>query len=62
MANNCMYCIPPELTGVGKVCGLLGLACNDLGKRCAAYSAHTKESRRALAEAIEIKRKERENG
>lgn len=62
MANNCMYCIPHELTGIGKVCGILKLACNDLGKRCAAYRAHTKESRKALAEAIEIKRKERKNG
>ena len=61
MANNCMYCIPHELTGAGNVCGLLKLACNDLGKQCAAYHAHTKESRKALAEAIEIKRKERAN-
>ena len=63
MANDCMYCIPHELTGFGEVCGLFGgLPCNQYGKRCAGFKAHTKESSKALAEAIEIKRKERENG
>lgn len=60
MRNNCMFRIPHELSGFGEVCGLTKCPCNGYGKDCLAYRPHTKESRAALAEAIEIKRKERE--
>lgn len=53
--NNCMYAMPNELTGMGTVCAVARLACNQLGKRCACYRPHTAESRKALAEAIETK-------
>lgn len=60
MRNNCMFKIPHELSGCGSFCVLLKNNCNDYGKNCIAYKAHNKESRAALAEAIEIKKKKRE--
>ena len=59
MKTNCMYEIPPELTGLSaSVCGLLNLGCNGYGKKCAAYRRHTKESREALKKVIAEKKQE----
>lgn len=60
--NDCMFCIPPELSGRGlKLCGLFnsGLPCNQLGDKCNGYKPHTRESRavmdRVLKEKKEVK-------
>lgn len=58
--NNCMFALPHELTGIGTICGLFGNACNGYGKRCLGYRAHNTESRKALAEAIAEKKKQKE--
>ena len=58
--NNCMFALPHELTGIGTVCGLLGNACNGYGRRCLGYRAHNEESRKALAEAIAERKKQKE--
>ena len=59
--NNCMFALPHELTGIGECCGLFGgqLACNGYGKRCLGYRAHDAESRKALADAIAEKQKQK---
>lgn len=57
--NNCMFALPNELTGIGTVCGLFGSACNGSGKRCLGYRAHNAESRKALAEAIAERQKQK---
>ena len=60
--NNCMFALPHELTGMGTTCGLFQgqLPCNKLGKLCAGYHAHNAESRKALADAIAKRKKEKE--
>ena len=58
--NNCMFAIPHELTGIGTVCGLFGNVCNGFGRRCLGYRAHNAESRKALAEAIAERKKQKE--
>ncbi len=52
--NNCMFMLPPKLTGLGECCGLFKgqLGCNGYGKKCCGYQPHNAESRKALAEAI----------
>ena len=57
--NNCMFALPHELTGIGECCVLLGNACNGYGRRCLGYRAHNAESRKALAEAIAEKQKQK---
>lgn len=58
---NCMNLLPPELTG--KTCDLC-LVFRDFvcihSDTCAGRRKHTRESRKGLAEAIEIVRRERE--
>jgi hypothetical protein len=54
-----MFALPHELTGIGECCGLLGDVCNGYGKRCLCYRAHNAESRKALAEAIAEKKKQK---
>lgn len=58
--NNCMFLAPRELTGDFAKCILFKDVCNGYGKDCLGYKKHTKESRAALAKAIEIRRNERE--
>lgn len=61
--NNCMFAIPHELTGLGECCcGLFRgkLACNGYGEKCCGYQPHNAESRKALAEAIAEKQKQKE--
>lgn len=60
--NNCMFAIPHELTGIGEVCGLFRDVCNGYGKSCVAYSPHTAETRKKLADAIAAKRKAKKEG
>ena len=57
--NNCMFALPNELTGIGTVCGLVSGACNGYGKRCLGYRAHNAESRKALADAIAERKKQK---
>lgn len=57
--NNCMFAIPHELTGIGECCWLFGNACNGYGRRCLSYRAHNSESRKALADAIAEKKKQK---
>lgn len=58
---NCMHLLPPELTGQScDMCLIFrDFACIH-SESCAGRCKHTKESRQALAEAIEIRRAERE--
>lgn len=60
---NCMFLLPPELTGYGHdVCGIFG-ECVEMKmvvNRCVGRTKHTPASRRALTEAIEIRGAERE--
>jgi hypothetical protein len=60
--NNCMYALPHELTGLGECCGLFQgqLSCNGYGAKCAGYMPHNAESRKALAEAIAERRKQKQ--
>lgn len=58
--NNCMFMIPHELSGIGRVCILFENVCNGLGKRCLGYRPHNAESRKQLADAIAEKRKAKE--
>lgn len=58
--NNCMFALPHELTGMGTICGLLHAGCNGYGKRCLGYMPHDAESRKALADAIAKRKKEKE--
>lgn len=60
MKSNCMFLAPRELAGDCDACILFKDVCNGLGKDCLGYKKHTKESRAALAKAIEIRRKENE--
>lgn len=53
--KNCIYFLPRELGHVGS-CMMFGV-CNQLGNKCAGFERHTAETRKALAEAIEIKKK-----
>lgn len=56
--NNCMYLLPKKLTGKCTICGLFfGAACMH-GTNCVGYTPHTKESKKALAEAIADKIRE----
>ena len=57
--NNCMFALPHELTGIGECCKLFGNVCNGDGRWCVAYKPHNAESRKALAEAIAEKRKQK---
>ena len=60
---NCMFLLPTELTGYGHdVCQIFGecVEMNRIVDRCVACTKHTPVSRKALAEAIEIRRAERE--
>ena len=60
---NCMFLLPPELTGYGHdVCQIFGecVEMRMIVDRCVGRTRHTPVSRRALAEAIEIRRAERE--
>ena len=59
--NNCMFALPHELTGMGATCGLFRgqLQCNGYGRKCTGYRAHNAESRKALAEAIAERRKQK---
>lgn len=58
--NNCMFLLPHELTGHGKLCWLFqGSACNGYGRKCTGYQPHNAESRKALAEAIAEKKKQK---
>lgn len=50
---KCMYCIPPELSGAGCVCGLFKNFCNRLDEDCIAFRRSTKASREALIKVIE---------
>ena len=60
--NNCMFLLPHELTGLGECCGLFKgqLGCNGYGRRCVAYVPHDAESRKALAEAIAERQKQKQ--
>lgn len=60
-ADNCMYAIPHELSGMGTVCALFRNNCNNLGKRCLGYKAHTAETRKALEAALDARRSKRGN-
>lgn len=60
MRNNCMFLAPRELTGTVEMCIRFQNNCNGYGKDCLGYKKHTKESLAALAKAIEIRRKNRE--
>lgn len=57
---NCMHLLPPELTGVSCDTCLMfrDFVCTH-SESCAGRRKHTRESRQALAEAIEIRRAER---
>lgn len=57
--NNCMFLLPHELTGIGECCGLFGSVCNGYGRKCTGYRAHNAESRKALADAIAEKKKQK---
>lgn len=61
-ADNCMYAIPHELSGIGTVCALFQNVCNRLGKRCLGYTAHTAESRKELEAALEARRLKKKGG
>ena len=60
---NCMFLLPTELTGYGHdTCRIFG-ECVEMKmvvNRCVGRMKHTPASRRALAEAIEIRGAERE--
>lgn len=57
--SRCMFALPHELTGLGTLCGLVGEApCNGHGRRCPGYQPHTRESRKALADAISEAKKQ----
>lgn len=60
--NNCMFVLPHELTGLGECCGLFRgqLGCNGYGQKCCGYQPQTAESRKALAEAIAERRKQKQ--
>ena len=57
--NNCMFALPHELTRIGECCRLFGNSCNGCGKRCTGYQPHNAESRKALAEAIAERQKQK---
>lgn len=50
---KCMYCIPHELSGSGRVCILFKDYCNRYDEDCIAFRRSTKASREALIKAIE---------
>lgn len=57
---DCMFLLPPELTGESfDTCGALRDVCTH-DATCGARIRHTKESRAALAQAIEIQEARRE--
>lgn len=57
---NCMYMMPTELTGKAwDLCGIFRDVCPH-EESCVGREKHTEVSRKALAEAIEIRRAERE--
>lgn len=60
--NNCMFALPHELTEMGTTCGLFRgqLPCNGYGRKCTGYRAHNAETRKALAEAIAERKKQKE--
>lgn len=60
---NCMFLLPPELTGLDyDACRIFGTCPEAAGAidRCVGRTKHTPVSRKALDEAIEIRRAERE--
>ena len=60
---NCIFLLPPELTGRDyDTCRIFGECVEARGivDRCVGRTPHTPISRKALAEAIEIRRAERE--
>lgn len=60
---NCIFLFPAELTGLDyDTCRLFGVCYEARGivDRCVGRTRHTKASRQALAEAIEIVRARRE--
>ena len=57
--KKCRHYIPKELGRIDN-CLMIG-RCNYLGMSCAFYEKHTAETRKALAEAIEMKQKEKNN-
>ena len=57
--RNCQHYMPKEL-GYTANCLMFG-SCSYLGSSCALYEKHTVETRKALAEAIEMKQKEKNN-
>ena len=59
--DDCMYALPHELSGIGTVCILSNNECNGLGKRCLCHRKHLPETRKALAKAIEKRKKEGES-
>ena len=60
---NCMFLLPPKLTGLDyDMCRLFG-TCPEAMRaidRCVGHTKHTTVSKKALAEAIEIRRAERD--
>lgn len=57
--KKCRHYLPKEL---GHTANCLKIrSCNYLGRSCALYEKHTAETRKALAEAIEMKQKEKNN-
>lgn len=59
-ADNCMYAIPHELSGMGTVCAIFQSTCNNFGKRCLGYKKHTAETRKALEAALDARRLKKE--
>lgn len=60
---NCIFLFPSELTGLDHdTCGIFGecVEARSIVDRCVGRTPHTPVSREALAEAIEIRRAERE--
>ena len=53
--KNCIYYLPKELGHVRRC--LRFDICNELGSSCAGFARHTDETRKALAEAIELRKK-----
>lgn len=60
---DCKFLFPTELTGLSRdMCSMFGECVEMTGivDRCVGRTRHTPTSRKALAEAIEIRRAERE--
>lgn len=62
IADNCMYAIPHELSGMGTVCALFRNNCNKLGRKCLGYKKHTAETRKALEAALDARRSKKGGG